>query len=147
MSCRPARERFTNAGLGRTIRLGDSTVAALYRAGQPLSRPGRSYRYCVAGQTGAAVMTVFNGRGRTALVASTAPGDRVGGIGPGASARRLGRRAHRVMPGVWVGRRLSTGAHYVYGVRNGRVRFVAITTASQARSTTRLRSDLRAAGV
>jgi hypothetical protein len=147
MSCRPAGERFTNAGLGQAIRLGDSTEGALYRAGQPLSRPGRSYRYCVAGQTGAAVMTVFNGRGRTALVASTAPGDRVGGIGPGASARRLGRRAHRVMPGVWVGRRLSTGAHYVYGVRNGRVRFVAITTASQARSTTRLRSDLRAAGV
>ena len=33
-SCRPARERFTKGGLGRALRLGSSTRATLYRAGQ-----------------------------------------------------------------------------------------------------------------
>ncbi len=41
--CRPA------PGLGASLRLGDTTTRALYRAGQPLSRPGRTYRYCVKG--------------------------------------------------------------------------------------------------
>jgi hypothetical protein len=83
MSCRPARERFTNVGLGQAIRLGAGTEAALYR----------------------------------------------------------------MMPGVWVGRRLRAGARYVYGVRAGRVRFVAVTTAPELRSAALLRSGLRAAGL
>ena len=147
MSCRPGRERFTNAGLGRAIRLGESTVTALYRAGQPMSRPGRSYRYCVTGRAsrGAAVIAVFNARGRIAMIASTAPQDRASGIAPGTPARRLGRRAHRLMPGVWVGRKLRAGARYVYGIRAGRVDFVAITTARELHRAARLRSDLQAA--
>jgi hypothetical protein len=149
MTCRPAGERFSAVGLGRTLRLGDTSEAALYRAGQPLSRPGRSYRYCVSGPTapGAAVVSVFNTRGRVTMVTSTARGDLAGGIGPGASARRLGRRARRLMPGVWVGRSLRSGARYVYGVRGGRVRFVAVAAALELRSAARLRSDLHVAGL
>lgn len=78
--------------------------------------------------------------------ASTAPGNRASGIAPGASARRLGRRARRLIPGVWVGRRLRTGARYVYRVRGGRVGLVAITGAPELRRPARLRSDLHAAG-
>jgi hypothetical protein len=76
MSCRPAREKFTTAGLGQAIRLGESSAAALYAAGQPVSRPGRSYRYCITGPTGrgGAVIAVFNSRGRIAMIASNAPG-------------------------------------------------------------------------
>lgn len=148
MGCRPGGERFTTVGLGPGLRLGDSTVAALYRAGQPLARPGRSYRYCVTGSTAGAagVTAVFNARGRIAMIASTAPGSRASGIAPGASARRLGRRARRLIPGVWVGRRLRTGARYVYGVRGGGVGLVAITGAPELRRPARLRSDLHAAG-
>jgi hypothetical protein len=147
-SCRPAREQFSSRGLGPTIRLGDTSEAALYRAGQPLSRPGRSYRYCVTRGAGsrAAVTAVFDGGGRIATIASTAPGDRAGAIGPGSSARRLSRRAHRLTTGVWVGAELRGGARYVYGVQGGRIRFVAVSTASELRKPALLRSDLNAAG-
>jgi hypothetical protein len=147
MSCRPARQRFTGAGLGSAIRLGEGSTAALYSAGQPLSRPGRSYRYCVAGGRGAAVAAVFNRRGRIAMITTTGRGGVAGGVGPGAPARRLADATRRLMPGVRVGRRLRGGAGYVYGIRAGRVRFVAVTTAQELGSAARLGSDLHAAGL
>ena len=70
-SCRPAAERFTQVGSRTAIRLGEtSTQAALYRAGQPLSRPGRTYRYCVdrTAARGGPAGAVFNSRGRIAKV-------------------------------------------------------------------------------
>jgi hypothetical protein len=150
MSCRPAAERFTKSGLGAAIRLGDTSQAALYRAGQPRSRPGRSYRYCVnaTAARGGAVSAVFNNRGRIAMIASTAPGDRAGGFGRGVSAAGLRRRTGRLMPGLLLGRRLSKGgARFVYGVSGGRIRFVAVAAAAELRSAARLRSDLGAAGL
>jgi hypothetical protein len=148
MSCRPAAARFTAAGLGSAIRLGETSPAVLFGAGQPLSRPGRAYRYCVTGRSGhgAAVTAVFNTRGRITLIASTAPGNRADGIGSGAPSRRLGRRARRLLPGVRVAPGPSAGSRYLYGIRGGRVRFVAVTTAAELRHAARLRSDLRAAG-
>ena len=140
-SCRPARERFSNAGLGKALRLGASARAALYRAGQPVSRTGRSYGYCVAGRAGR-VTALFNARGRIAMIASSAKGGRAGRIGPGASASGLSGRARELTPGVWVG-----GGRYVYGIRSGRVSFVATATAAELRSAAKLRSDLQAAGL
>jgi hypothetical protein len=66
--CLPASDRLTRTGIG-PIRIGETAVQALYRAGQPVSRPGRSYRYCVSGRSGAPVRAVFDGRGRIARVA------------------------------------------------------------------------------
>ena len=34
---------------GTRLRLGETTTQALFSAGQPTTRPGRSFRYCVAG--------------------------------------------------------------------------------------------------
>jgi hypothetical protein len=140
-SCRPGRERFDSGGLGKALRLGDSARTALYRAGQPLSRIGRSYGYCVAGDSGR-VAAVLSARGRVAMITSTAAGDSAGGIGPGDSAGRLGSHARQLMPGVWLG---PNGR--VYGARGGRVSFVAVATASELRSAAQLRSDLRAASL
>ncbi len=145
-SCNPAGEHFTAAGLGRTVRLGDSAESALYRAGQPSSRPGRSYRYCVSGRSGG-VSTVFDGRGRVALIASSARGDSAGGVGPGSSARRLSGRARRLAVGLWTGRRLRGGARYVYVLQGGRVRSVILASRAELHNRARLRADLRAAGV
>jgi hypothetical protein len=145
-SCRPAGERFTNAGLGSAIRLGDGAITALYGVGQPSSRAGRSYRYCVAGRSGA-VISVFDGGSRIALIASTAPGDLASGIGVGAPARQVRSGARRLMAGVWVGPRLRGGARYLYGIRGGRVRYVALASAAELSSTPRLRADLQAAGL
>src|SRR5207244_12589549 len=119
-SCRPAHERFSSGGLGKALRLGASARTALYRAGQPVSRTGRSYGYCVAGRAGR-VTALFNPRGRTVMIASTARGDRAGGIGPGASASGLSGRARELTSGVWVG-----GGRYVYGVHCGCVCIVAV---------------------
>jgi hypothetical protein len=148
-SCQPAHESFTARGLGKAVRLGDTSEAALYRAGQPTTRPGRSYRYCVAGSAATAtpVTSVFNARGRVTAITTTARGDHAGGIGPGSSARRVSRRMRRVSAGLWVGRKLKGGASYVYGTRSGRVRFIAIATAAVASSPKLLRSDLKAAGL
>jgi hypothetical protein len=47
-SCRPARGRLAAAGLA-SVRLGATPQSVLYAAGQPTTRPGRSYRWCVSG--------------------------------------------------------------------------------------------------
>jgi hypothetical protein len=146
--CLPA-QGFSASGLGRSLRLGDTTEAALFRAGQPQSRPGRSYRYCVRGGAGngARMASVFNAAGRVALIAGTARGDRANGVGVGASLARLKRGATRRAPGLWVGRRLARGARYVYVVRGNRVRSVALAAASELRRVAGVRADLRAAGL
>jgi hypothetical protein len=148
MSCQPAGEQFSPAGLGRGLRLGDGFERALYRAGQPLSRPGRSYRYCIAGKQDATAVSVFNARGRVALIASDARAARAGGIGTGSSLRALSRHARRLMPGVWIGRSLRGGARYVYATEgSGTVRYVAIATRRALSSTSVLGADLRAAAL
>ena len=150
MSCLPDPARFGKAGLGRALRLGDTAQAALFRAGQPLTRPGRSFRYCVSGASAgsARVASVFNAAGKVALIASRAPGAKAGGIGLGATAARLRKRgATRLASGLWEGRKPSGGARYVYGVRGGRVRSVALAGAGELRSVKRLWADLRAAGM
>ncbi len=148
-SCLPARTRFATAGLGRALHLGDTPQAALFRAGQPLSRPGRSFRYCVNGPSGrgARVASVFNATGKVALIATTAKGDAANGIGAGATTARVKRGATRLASGLWQGRKLAGGARYVYGVRGGRVRYVAVARGAELRNVSRLRSDLRAAGL
>ena len=90
---------------------------------------------------------VFDAHGHLALIAGTAAGDLAGGIGPGASARRLHRRTRKLMPGVVVGRGKAPTAHYVYGVSGRTVRFVAVATGSDLRSKGALQADLRAAGL
>jgi hypothetical protein len=146
MSCLPVGGQFSSSGLGPRLRLGDSAEQALYRAGQPLSRPGNSYRYCVTGKS-TTVASVFSGAGHVALIGSTASGDRAGGIATGASTRRLHGHASKLASGLWVGRKLRGGARYLYGVSGKRVSFVAVATAPELRTSSRLRSDLRAAGL
>jgi hypothetical protein len=149
MSCLPSHERFTNRGLGTSLRLGAGVQGTLYGAGQPLSRPGRSFRYCAGASAAraAAVSAVFDARGRVAMIASSARGHSAGGAGPGTPVASIARRSTPSIHGVLVGPRRPGGARYVYGVRGGRIRFVAVAAASELRTPERLRSDLRAAGV
>jgi hypothetical protein len=149
MSCLPAAMSFGATGLGRALRLGDTSQAALFRAGQPLSRPGRSFRYCLkpAAGSGSRLASVFNASGRVSLIATTARRDRAGGIAPGASLARMKRSATRRASGLWVSRRrLARGARYVYVVRGTHVRAVAVASLAELRRVAGLRADLRAAG-
>ena len=65
--CLPASDRLARTGIG-PLRVGESSTQALYRAGQPVSRPGHSYVYCISGRPGAPVRAVFNRRGRIAKI-------------------------------------------------------------------------------
>jgi hypothetical protein len=141
--CRPAGEHFSHAGLGSDLRLGVSAQSLLVRAGQPTSRPGRSFRYCAP--AGGRVAAVFGSGGRTVLVSSTAHGDLAGGVGPGAAAGAVPAGATSVAPGVLASTGTG-GSRFLYGLRGGRVRWVGVVAATELAGG-RLASDLRAAGL
>jgi hypothetical protein len=75
--CVAARTPFGARRFGHRLRLGETTTQALFSAGQPITRPGRSFRYCVAGSPSRHVSAVFNRRGRLVVIASNAGGGRV----------------------------------------------------------------------
>src|SRR5205085_8372024 len=129
-ACRSAGERFTSRGLGRGLRLGAGADKVLLAAGQPSSRPGRSFRYC-AGRGRDVV--VFDSNGRAVLIASEGTRNRAGGVRVGQPARALRGRTVR--------------GSFVYGVGGGRVRWVGVALRSELRRPARLRADIRAAGL
>ena len=140
--CQPARSDVSPRAIGH-VRLRDSWEQVLRRAGQPLHRPGRVFRYCVnrrGPRPRGRLAAVMTRTGRVALILTTAPGHRVGHVGRGTRAPRGGRRI-----GGLVVRRAGGGARYVYGVRGGRVTFVALGTRA-ATSGRALRANLRLAG-
>jgi hypothetical protein len=144
---RSARGRFTSRGLGR-VRLGDTSGSLLRRAGQPRRRTTRAWRYDVAGRANrrARVVAALTPRGRVALVGSTAARHRFRRIGPGARASLLRGRTRSAGPGLLV-RPAGDGTTIVYGIRRGRVAFVAAATRSVAATPARLRGYLRRAGL
>jgi hypothetical protein len=71
-SCLAPHTRLTAHGFGKHLRLGETTTQTLFSAGQPVTRPGRSFRYCVAGSRSRHVSAVFNQHGRLVLIASKA---------------------------------------------------------------------------
>jgi hypothetical protein len=77
-SCLAPDTRFTAQGFGKHLRLGETTTQTLFSAGQPVTRPRRSFRYCVAGSRSRHVSAVFNQHGRRlVLIASKAARGRV----------------------------------------------------------------------
>ncbi len=145
-SCLPARARLATSGLGQ-VKLGTTFQSLLYAAGQPSSRAGRSYRYCVAAGPGADA-AVFNSSGRVAMVISTARGTRAGGVSAGSRVRRIGLVARSLGGGLWISRRASaSGARFLYSVRGGRIADVAVVSRADAKRASTIRSDLQAAGV
>jgi hypothetical protein len=89
-SCFAPRTRFSAHRFGRRLRLGETTRQALFSAGQPVTRPGRSFRYCVAGSRSRHVSAVFNRRGRLVLIASKTAAGQVRYVAA-KSQRRAGR--------------------------------------------------------
>jgi hypothetical protein len=116
------------------------------RAGPPARTARGVLRYCVKG--GGSVLVAFDARGRVALVATTAKGHRRQGISRGSSLktlqRRFGRRLRTAVPGA---RRVSSGpsGQLLFGVRRGKVTFVAVADRSLLGSRSALRTQLRRA--
>jgi hypothetical protein len=139
--CLPGDSILSAVGL-RAIRLGLGADALLMAAGQPQRRTS-AWSWCVRGKGTdvPAVTAVLTPSGTVGLVATTAPGADALGIAPGAPASVLRGHAKPAGGGLWL-RRVG-GATFVYRVRAGRVRTIAVATNSTAANRTRLTSYLR----
>jgi len=144
---RPKGVAFKRSGLG-AVRLGDTWETALERAGQPLSRLGRTFTYRVAGAKNAKarVRAVFTKTGKVAFVSSTSKDHRAGGVGVGAKASRLGGTTRALGAGIRA-RRVGRSTSFLYGVRRGRVTWIAVATGSAVRTPAAVRSYAKRAGL
>ena len=111
------QDGVTRRGRG-PLRLGDGWREVLSRAGQPQQR-GRAWSWCVKGRGNAraADVAVLTKKGKVELVGTTARGRRAQGVlvgdrmaGKGLRVKRAGKRA------------------FVYSLRKGRVRAIAVTS-------------------
>jgi hypothetical protein len=146
-----ARSRLTAKGLGR-VGLGASAQALLRSAGQPPVRGPRVWRWAVSRRAPLAagrVAMVLDASGRSAYVASTAPGHTALGVGPGDRVTAALRRAARAVSGAPSLRVRTAGprARFVYVVRRGRVVGVGVATATASRTPGALRALVQAAGL
>jgi hypothetical protein len=138
-TCVGRRARFRAGRLGR-FRVGLSRAAVLRKAGRPVTRrSGRVWRYCVKGEKRARVTLGFDKRGKLRLIGSTAAGHRKGRIAPGGSAAGLATRTRRAGRGLL----RSNSSRFIFGVRGGKVRFVATVDRRLARSARKAHAYVR----
>ncbi|MEA2143605.1 MAG: hypothetical protein QOI64_2035 [Solirubrobacteraceae bacterium] len=118
------------------------------RIGPPARTARGVLRYCVTG--GGSVVTAFDAKGRVALAATTARGHRRQKIGRGSSlnalTKQFGRRLRSAGPGV---RRVASGTSkgVLFGVRGGKVTFVAVADSALLRKRSALTTQLRRAAL
>ena len=141
----PAREQVTRRGVG-SLRLRDSASRLLRRSGQPRVRGNRAWSWSVRGKRnrGNRVAAALTRAGDVALVGTDVNGSDARRVRVGDAASRLRGRARKMGTGLFV-RDAGRRARFVYGVRSGRVRFVAVATREAAGDRRVLRSYLRLA--
>jgi hypothetical protein len=136
--CLPSKGRFTRRGLrgGRlgAFRLGRPLRRVIRAAGRPTrTRRGGVRRWCVKG---GGHVTVLTRKRRVALVATTARGHRAGALRRGRGRGTALRGATRLRRGIY--RRHGVA----FGLRNGRVRYLAVTSKRLRRTAKQLRRAL-----
>lgn len=123
--CLSRRSPIGPRNIGR-IRLGRTRRRLLQLRVEPLRRTRRSYRYCVKGRSGqvTAVLSSGSARGRVRLVTTTAHGH---------GNRRVRSSSRRFFAAYPRGRRIGRGLYRanprsprLFGIRRGRVRFIAV---------------------
>ena len=142
-SCLSRRAPIGPRGVGR-VRLGDTPARAARRTGiAPAATTPHSLRWCVKGSR-ARVVAVYAGRARRArLIATTAPGHRLRGVGAGTTERALLRRfprARRLGRGL---RRAGPRSRRRFRVRSGRVRSAVVSDLRLIRDRATIRRFLR----
>jgi hypothetical protein len=139
--CGPSHGGLSKRGIG-ALRLGDDWETLLRGAGQPQERT-RAWSWCVAGKRNAAAadVAVLSQAGTVELVGSTARGRKAGGVAVGARvSKKLRGRTKSLGKGIRV--RRSGKVSWVYFVRRGRVRAVAVATRALAKKRSSLRADV-----
>lgn len=145
--CFPRRLKVRKNAIGRL-----KLRATRDRVGARFGPPGRTargvLRFCVTG--GGKVLIAFSAKGTVQLAATTAKGHRRMRIGRGATEaalrRTFGRRLRSAGGGL---RRIAGGSsqQIVFGVRRGRVTFIAVANRGLIADRRALRSQLRRAGL
>ena len=107
---------------------GTSPAAVIGSIGVPGARSRLVWRYCVTG--GGQLAVVFPRHGGASMIATTARGYRLDGIGPGSSLASLQRRYGRAGLRAVGSRLLVTPGGQVFIVRSGRVTAVALVARS-----------------
>jgi hypothetical protein len=145
--CRSRTARLRSQGV-RRITVGLPHGAFLRRAGQPQQRRGRVWRWCLNKRNieKVRITAVLTPRGRSALVATNARGQRAGKVGVGDTLQQVKRRATPFGRGLWM-RPADNGNRFVYGMRGGRVVFAAVATRAGAGSPKTARRYLRLGGI
>lgn len=142
-SCLARRSPIGPRNIGR-IRLAYTRRRLARLPVKPARRTRRSYRYCVKGSTGR-VTAVFSPRGRVRLITTTARNHRLRRVAPGGRLRALLRRfprARAIGPGLY---RAGPRSGRLFGLRRGRVRFVAVADRRLIANRRALRGYLRRA--
>jgi 3',5'-cyclic-AMP phosphodiesterase len=144
-ACLARRSPVGRHGIGR-VRLGASRKTLAKRLPLPRRRTQHSWRWCVKGGKGG-VSAAFSKKGKVALVASTSPryGNRK--VFTGSKTSRLRRSFPRRKA---VGKaivRANPRSPRLFGVKHGKVRYVAITTRKTIGKRKTLRAYLRYAGM
>jgi hypothetical protein len=142
--CLPRRAAIRQRGVAG-VRLGMKRKGLARRLPAPRRATARSWRWCVAG--GGAVSAAFSRAGRVVLVATTAPRHRVRNVSPRSRVARL-RRAYPHRRAI--GRALvrpTVHSRRIFGVRGGKVRYVAVSSRRAIDRLELLRRYLRAAGM
>lgn len=146
--CLAHRSPIGPRNIGR-VRLGRTRRRQLRIRVAPRRRTQRTFRYCVKSSRGR-VIAVFSSRrssGRIRLVATTAGTHRMRAVGGGAPLSRLRARfpsRRRISRTLYLA---GPRSRRLFGVRRGRVRFVAVADARLLRDPPRLRGYLRLAGL
>ncbi len=125
--CLSRRSPIGPRNVGR-IRLGRTRGRLLRLPVTPPDRTSRSYRYCVKGGSGrvTAVFSSRSARARARVVSTTATGHGNRRVRVGSSSRRFLAaypRARRIGRGLY---RANPRSPRLFGIRRGRVRFIAV---------------------
>jgi len=144
LRCLARRSPIGPRNIGR-VRLGYSRRRLLRLPVRPVRRTRRSYRYCVKGTSGR-VSAAFSRKGSAVLATTTARAHGNRGVRPGSSVRTLRRaypRGRALGKGLY---RANLRSPRLFGVRKGRVRFIAVADRRLLRNGRALRHHLRLAG-
>jgi hypothetical protein len=144
--------------VAKNLKIGASSIGKLTlrasrdlvgrRLGPPATTKRAVLRYCVKG--GGSVLAAFSTASRVAFAATTAKGHKRAGIGRGSTLKALRRKFGKlraVVPGVYKVTGSKTSQHLLFGVRRGKVTFVAVADSKLIAHSKALRTQLRRAAL
>ncbi len=149
--CLASKVRIGRKNIGR-LKLGQGKKATARRAGPPLgniSRKTRTYRYCVKKSKKARGVAVFDTKGRIRIAATNRGSHRYGKTTPGTRVKtlrkRYGKRLRKLSKTTRVVR--SKRGAVVFGLRKGKVSYIAVADRSVARKGKTLRGYVKRLGL